>query len=129
MTAKISAVGAGLGAALTGPLGPGTGIATGGAAISATVPFAAAGAAIGSWAGPALALVGIGTAPAWAVPVAVGGQILVGASLVAGTWKLARFGYQRLHRVDGRRAMVRATGDDTLPHSRNDMTCRGPLID
>jgi len=53
------------------------------------VPLAAAGSAIGAsvgaWAGPALALFGIGTAPAWAMPAAViGGVLAAGGVAVAG---------------------------------------------
>lgn len=56
---------------------------------SATVPFAAVGSAlgttIGGYAGTAAALVGIGTAPVWAVPVAIVGGVAMtgGATVVA----------------------------------------------
>ena len=75
-TAKISAIGATIGSATGSVVGSGIGIATGGAAISGTIPMAAAGAAIGGWAGPALAFFGIGTAPVWAVPLAVAGGVV-----------------------------------------------------
>jgi len=77
-TGTISAVGATIGGVTGGVIGSGVGLATGGVGMVATVPFAAAGAAIGGWAGPALAAVGIGTAtaPVWAVPVAIGGAIV-----------------------------------------------------
>ena len=75
-TAKISAIGATIGGASGAMVGSGVGIATGGAAISGTIPMAATGAAIGGWAGPALAVFGIGTAPAWAVPLAVAGGVV-----------------------------------------------------
>ena len=80
-TAKISAIGATIGGATGAVVGSGVGIATGGAAISGTIPLAAAGAAIGGWTGPALAVFGIGTAPAWAMPLAVAGGVgsVVGA--------------------------------------------------
>ena len=74
-TGVISAAGAAIGGVAGGVLGSDVGLATGGVGMAATVPFAAAGAAIGGWAGLALALVGIGTAPAWAVPVAIGGAV------------------------------------------------------
>lgn len=75
-TAEISAIGATIGSGTGALVGSGVGIATGGVAISATIPMAAAGAAIGGWAGPALAFFGIGTAPVWAVPVAVAGGVV-----------------------------------------------------
>ena len=89
-TAKISAIGATIGGASGAVVGSGVGIATGGAAISGTIPMAAAGAAIGGWTGPALAAFGIGTAPAWAVPLAVAG----GAVTVAGAGYLCYQGLQ-----------------------------------
>lgn len=91
-TAKISAIGATIGGAAGGVVGSGIGIATGGAAMSGTIPMAAAGASIGGWAGPALAVFGIGTAPAWAMPLAVAGGVVS----VAGAGFL---GYQGLRRV------------------------------
>jgi hypothetical protein len=93
-TGTISAVGAVVGGVAGGVVGSGVGIATGGAAVAATVPFAAAGAAIGGWAGPALALVGIGTAPAWALPAAVVGTVLVAGSgaVVLYRWVRSRRG-------------------------------------
>ena len=61
-----------------------------GAGDHGVVPFAAAGAAIGGWAGPALALVGIGTAPAWAVPVAIGGGVVAVGGALAAAYKFAK---------------------------------------
>lgn len=92
-TSAISAVGAAVGSAAGGVAGAiagsGFGIATGGAAMAATAPLAAAGATIGAtiggWAGPALAVFGIGTAPVWAVPMAIGGGLLAtGGAAIAG---------------------------------------------
>ena len=80
-TAKISAVGATIGGASGAVVGSGFGIATGGAAIAGTIPMATAGAAIGGWVGPALAFFGIGTAPVWAVPVAVAGGVVTAAGV------------------------------------------------
>ncbi|NHA14609.1 hypothetical protein [Thioalkalivibrio sp. XN279] len=80
-TAKISAIGATVGGGAGAMVGSGVGIATGGIAMPGTIPFAVGGAAIGSWAGPALAVFGIGTAPAWAVPLAIaGGVVAVGGT-------------------------------------------------
>lgn len=92
-TGAISAAGASIGGLVGGVAGAVTGssvgLVTGGAGMAATVPFAAAGttigAAVGSWAGPALAVFGIGTAPAWAVPAVIGGGVLaVGGAAIAG---------------------------------------------
>jgi hypothetical protein len=84
-TGAISAAGATIGGVAGGVLGSSVGIATGGFGMAATVPFATAGATIGGWAGSALALFGIGTAPAWAMPVAiVGGVTTVAGIAVAG---------------------------------------------
>jgi uncharacterized membrane protein YebE (DUF533 family) len=58
--------------------------------MAATVPFATAGAAIGGWAGPALALVGIGTAPAWAIPVAIAGGVVAVGGVAAAVYKFAK---------------------------------------
>jgi hypothetical protein len=88
-TGAISAAGAAIGGIGGGVLGSGVGLATGGVGMAATVPFAAAGAAIGSWAGPALAVVGIGTAPAWAVPVAIAGGVVTVGGLMAAAYKFA----------------------------------------
>jgi hypothetical protein len=91
-TAAISAAGATIGSVTGGVIGAltgsGIGLATGGAGMAATVPFAAAGSAlgttIGGYAGTAAALVGIGTAPVWAVPIAVaGGVAMTGGATVA----------------------------------------------
>lgn len=89
-TGAISAVGAAVGGVAGGVLGSGVGLATGGIGIAATIPFAAAGAAIGGWTGPALALLGIGTAPAWAVPVAIGGGVIALGGAAAAVYKFAR---------------------------------------
>jgi hypothetical protein len=84
-TGTISAVGAAAGGIAGGVFGSSVGLATGGVGMAATVPFATAGAAIGGWAGPALAVFGIGTAPAWAVPAAIGGGLVaIGGLAVAG---------------------------------------------
>lgn len=80
-SAKISAIGATIGSGAGALFGSGVGIATGGAAVSGTIPMAAAGAAIGAWAGPALAFLGIGTAPVWAVPLAVAGGLATTAGV------------------------------------------------
>jgi hypothetical protein len=64
--------------------------------MAATIPFAVGGAAIGNWAGPALALVGLGTAPAWAVPVAVVGGVVGVGGLVAAAVK-----YTKSRKEDG----------------------------
>lgn len=96
-TSTISAVGSAVGGGIGGYVGSSAGIVTGGAGIVATVPFAVGGAAIGSWAGPALALVGIGTAPAWALPVAVAGGVCTSAGLAVG-------GYKYLKRRSNRQA-------------------------
>jgi uncharacterized membrane protein YebE (DUF533 family) len=63
-------------------------VVTGGAGMAATVPLAVTGSALGTtlggYAGTAAALVGIGTAPAWAVPLAVaGGVAMTGGATVA----------------------------------------------
>jgi hypothetical protein len=84
-TAAISAVGAvfgaGIGAGVGFITGASVGIVSGGTGVAATALFvkvgSITGAAIGGYAGPALALVGVGTAPAWAVPVVVAGSALV----------------------------------------------------
>jgi hypothetical protein len=91
-TAAISAAGATIGGVAGGIVGAVTGssigLVTGGAGMAATVPLAATGAALGTtlggYAGTAAALVGIGTAPAWAVPMAVaGGVAMTGGATVA----------------------------------------------
>ncbi len=89
-TGAISAVGAAIGGVAGGVLGSGVGLATGGIGMAATIPFAAAGAAIGGWTGPALALLGIGTAPAWAVPVAIGGGVIALGGAAAAVYKFAK---------------------------------------
>ncbi|MDO9271118.1 MAG: hypothetical protein Q7T96_18585 [Methylobacter sp.] len=89
-TATISAVGATIGGVTGGVIGSSVGLVSGGVGMVATVPFAAAGTAIGSWAGPALALVGIGTAPAWAVPVAIGGGVIALGGTAAAIYKFAK---------------------------------------
>lgn len=50
-------------------IGSGIGIATAGVGFTAAVPLAVAGASACGWAGPALAALGIGVAPPWALPV------------------------------------------------------------
>lgn len=89
-TGAISAAGAAIGGVAGGVLGSSVGLATGGVGMAATVPFAAAGAAIGGWAGPTLALVGIGTAPAWAVPVAIGGGIVAIGGAATALYRFAK---------------------------------------
>lgn len=89
-TAAISAAGATVGGIAGGVFGSGVGLATGGVGMAATVPFATAGAAIGGWAGPALAVFGIGTAPAWAVPAAIGGGILAVGGAAAALYSFAK---------------------------------------
>jgi hypothetical protein len=92
-TAAISAAGASVGGIAGGVIGAvtgsGVGLATGGMGMAATVPFAATGTALGSalggYAGEVAAIFGIGTAPAWAVPVAIaGGVVMTGGLAVAG---------------------------------------------
>jgi|GEM_PF-1627155 len=91
-TAAISAAGATIGGVAGGIVGAVTGssigLATGGTAMAATIPFATAGTALGTtlggYAGTVAALFGIGTAPVWAVPVAVaGGVAMTGGATVA----------------------------------------------
>jgi len=89
-TATISAVGATIGGVTGGIMGSSVGLVSGGVGMAATVPFAAAGTAIGSWAGPALALVGIGTAPAWAIPVAIGGGVIALGGTAAAAFKYGK---------------------------------------
>jgi len=89
-TATISAVGATIGGVTGGVIGSSVGLVSGGVGMVATVPFAAAGTAIGSWAGPALALAGIGTAPAWAVPVAIGGGVIALGGTAAAVYRYAK---------------------------------------
>ncbi len=89
-TATISAIGATIGGVTGGVIGSSVGLVSGGVGMVATVPFAAAGTAIGSWAGPALALVGIGTAPAWAVPVAIGGGVIALSGAAAALYKFGK---------------------------------------
>jgi hypothetical protein len=89
-TAAISTVGATIGGVTGGIIGSSVGLVSGGVGMVATVPFAAAGTAIGSWAGPALALVGIGTAPAWAIPVAIGGGVIALGGAAAAIYKFAK---------------------------------------
>jgi hypothetical protein len=89
-TGTISAVGAAVGAVGGGVLGSSVGLATGGVGMAATVPFATAGAAIGGWAGPALAVFGIGTAPAWAVPAAIGGGLIAAGGLAVVGYKFIK---------------------------------------
>jgi hypothetical protein len=86
----ISAVGAAIGGVAGGVFGSGVGLATGGVGMAATVPFATAGAAIGGWAGPALAILGIGTAPAWAVPAAIGGGVVAAGGIAVAAYKLVK---------------------------------------
>lgn len=89
-TGAISAAGSAIGAVGGAVLGSGVGLATGGFGMAATVPFATAGAAIGAWAGPALAVLGIGTAPAWAVPAAIGGGIIATGGIAVAGYKLMK---------------------------------------
>ena len=89
-TGIISAVGAAIGGVAGGVFGSGVGLATGGVGIAATVPFATAGVAIGGWAGPALAVLGIGTAPVWAVPAAIGGGVVAAGGIAVAAYKLAK---------------------------------------
>ena len=89
-TGTISAVGAAIGGVAGGVFGSGVGLATGGVGMAATVPFATAGAAIGGWAGPALAVLGIGTAPAWAVPAAIGGGVVAAGGIAVAAYKLVK---------------------------------------
>jgi hypothetical protein len=89
-TATISAVGATIGGVTGGVIGSSVGLVSGGVGMAATVPFAATGTAIGSWAGPALALVGIGTAPAWAIPVAIGGGVIALGGTAAAIYRFAK---------------------------------------
>lgn len=93
-TAAISAVGATVGGVTGGVIGSSVGLATGGVGMVATVPFAAAGAAIGGWVGPALAVVGIGTAtaPVWAAPLAIVGAV---AALGSAGRAVYKFGKRR----------------------------------
>jgi hypothetical protein len=95
-TAAISAAGASIGGIAGGVIGAATGsgigLATGGMGMAATVPFATAGtalgAALGGYAGEVAAIVGIGTAPAWAVPLAIGGGVVMTGGLVIAGYKL-----------------------------------------
>lgn len=89
-TGTISAVGAAIGGVAGGVFGSGVGLATGGVGMAATIPFATAGAAIGGWAGPALAVLGIGTAPAWAVPAAIGGGVVAAGGVAVAAYKLVK---------------------------------------
>ena len=89
-TGAISAAGATIGGIAGGVFGSGVGLVTGGMGMAATVPFATAGAAIGAWLGPALAVFGIGTAPIWAVPMVVVGSVVAVGGLGAATYKLNR---------------------------------------
>lgn len=89
-TGAISAAGAAVIGIAGGVLGFGVGLVTGGVGMAATVPFATAGAAIGSLAGPALALIGIGTAPVWAIPVAIGGGVVATSGFAVAAYKLAK---------------------------------------
>lgn len=89
-TGTISAVGAAVGGITGGVVGTSVGLATGGVGMVATVPFATAGAAIGSWAGPALAFFGIGTAPAWAIPAAIGGGIVAAGGIAVAAYKFGK---------------------------------------
>jgi hypothetical protein len=89
-TAAISAAGATVGGIAGGVFGSGVGLVSGGIGMAATVPFATGGAAIGSLAGPALAAIGIGTAPLWAVPVVVVGAMSTGVGLGIAAYKYAQ---------------------------------------
>ena len=91
-TAAISAVGATVGGVTGGVIGSSIGLATAGVGMVATVPFTVAGAAIGGWVGPALAVVGIGTAtaPVWAAPLAFGGAVAALGGAVRGVYKFAK---------------------------------------
>jgi len=81
-TTAIVAGGATAGGILGGVVGSGVGLASGGTAMAATIPFATGGATLGgSLAANAATLIGVGTAPIWAVPVAVaGGVVAVGGA-------------------------------------------------
>jgi len=47
-------------------------------------------AAIGGWAGPALAIIGIGTAPAWAAPAAIGGAAVAAGGAAIAAYKFVK---------------------------------------
>lgn len=90
--AAIGAAGTGIGAALGGVIGSGIGIASGGTAIIGTIPLTIGGGALGGSVATTIAstcasALGIATAPAWAVPVAVCGGV---AALGAGVFGLGR---------------------------------------
>jgi hypothetical protein len=85
-SATVVGAGTAFGATTGAIFGTGVGLASGGTAIAATVPFAKAGALLGgSIAGNVVSYFGIGaTAPGWAVPLAIGGVTIVaiGGSLL-----------------------------------------------
>ncbi len=90
ITAASSTVGGFIGTGIGAAMGAGVGLASAGTASAATIPFAITGGIFGNFLGgtgaySAPAALGVGTAPVWAVPVAVGGGILAlsgGAFLV-----------------------------------------------
>ena len=82
-TGVISAAGTVIGGVAGSIVGSTIGIATGGTAIAGTIPVAIAGSALGSHLGTAAAFFGIGTAPFWAVPLAVVGGIIAVGSLIS----------------------------------------------
>ena len=87
----LTAAGAVVGGVTGGVVGSSVGLATGGFGMVATIPFATGGAAIGAWGGSALtAVLGIGTAPVWAVPVAVGGGVVVVGSALRFAYKYGK---------------------------------------
>jgi hypothetical protein len=78
-SATVIGAGTAIGATMGAISGSSAGLASGGTAIVATVPFAKAGGALGaSIAGNAVSYLGIGaSSPSWAVPVAIGGVVVV----------------------------------------------------
>jgi hypothetical protein len=86
-TGAIDAAGAAVGAGDGAVTGLDVGVVTAGVGLAATASHATAGAAIGAWAGPALALVGICQRPVLAVPVAIGGGVLATGGLAMGGYK------------------------------------------
>lgn len=95
-TAAISAAGATIGGVAGGVvgsvIGSGVGLASGGVGMVATVPFATTGAmlgtAVGGYAGEVAAIIGIGTAPAWALPVAIAGSVVMAGGLAVTGYKI-----------------------------------------
>jgi hypothetical protein len=89
-TGMISAAGAAAGGTIGGVIGSSIGLATGGAGMAATVPGAILGASIGGYAGLALALVGIGTAPVWAMPLVIGGACTATVGIALGLMRFLK---------------------------------------